>query len=251
MRKLAPLFPLAVVLALGFPGATQAVINGQPDGNLHPYVGLMLDLELGAVCSGSAISPRLFLTAAHCSDQPGKEVLVTFNEDAFGSGSVFRMGRWFPHPGFCIGCGPGLVGFDTNDVAVVVLDAPVSLPRYAQLPGSGLVDALRMGTLVNAVGYGIQDRLKKLDPHEAFTRQFALAQLVQSNNSISAQFLKLSANPSQGKGGICFGDSGGPILLGDTILGVNSFVNNINCAGVTYAFRIDNPGVLSFIAQFP
>src|SRR5262249_11661026 len=47
-----------------------------------------------------------------------------------------------------------------------------------------------------------------------------------SGNSIAHEFIKLSANPSQGTGGACFGDSGGPDLLGDTILAVNSFVTN-------------------------
>ncbi|MDH3295685.1 MAG: trypsin-like serine protease [Acidimicrobiia bacterium] len=40
-------------------------------------------------------------------------------------------------------------------------------------------------------------------------------------------------------GGTCFGDSGGPILSGDTIVAVVSFGLNGNCAGVGGVYRID------------
>src|SRR5436305_119173 len=87
-----------------------------------------------------------------------------------------------------------------------------------------------------------------LDDNDIFTRFFAPSQLIASNDRISGEFLKLSANPGQGQGGTCFGDSGGPNLLDDTstILGVNSFVTNGRCNGVTYSFRIDTPEALSF-----
>jgi len=82
-----------------------------------------------------------------------------------------------------------------------------------------------------------------------FTRYFAPSQLIQSNNRQSVEFIKLTANPSNGKGGVCFGDSGGPDILSgtDIVLAVNSYVTNGNCAGVTYSNRVDLPDVLAFI----
>jgi hypothetical protein len=63
---------------------------------------------------------------------------------------------------------------------------------------------------------------------------------------------RLTANAVHGKGGICFGDSGGPDLVGGTDIGVavNSYVTNLNCSGVTSSSRIDIPEVLSWIRRF-
>ena len=76
--------------------------------------------------------------------------------------------------------------------------------------------------------------------------------LIQSNHAWSDEFIKLTANPAQGKGGTCFGDSGGPDILSGTniVLAVNSYVTNSNCAGVTYSQRVDLPDILNFVNSF-
>ena len=112
-----------------------------------------------------------------------------------------------------------------------------------------------MGTDVDIVGYGVQGFIRGGgQPGQifTFTRFFAPSSLVQSNNVQSVEFIKLTANPAKGKGGLCFGDSGGPDLLGDTnvVLAVNSYVTNGNCTGVTYSNRVDTADILAFIASF-
>jgi hypothetical protein len=236
----------------------RAVTNGQPDENRHPYVGTVIQFipntDLISVCAGSALSSTRFLTAAHCAD-PSLPVFVTYKSaPPFSLANDFTQGTFHPDPNWCLGCGPGLGGADSHDVAVVALSAPVNPGAFAQLPSAGLVDTLPMMTPVDIVGYGVQGFVRGGgQPQQVFlfTRFFAPSLLIQSNDIAADQQIKLTANPAQGKGGICFGDSGGPDLISGTrtIIGVNSFVTNTNCAGVTYSQRIDLPDILAFISS--
>ena len=234
-----------------------AVTNGRPDNDGHKYVGIMIQpipgTELVSICTGVALSATTFLTAAHCAD-PAAPVLVSYKSGP-PFGGTFHSGTFYPHPDWCIACQPGLPGFDTHDVAVVVLDSPVDPGAFAQLPVAYFVDTLAMKAAVDIVGYGVQGFVRGGGPPtQVFlaTRYYAPSQLIQSNNVKSDEFIKLTANPAQGKGGICFGDSGGADFLGGTniILGVNSYVTNGNCTGVTYSQRIDLPEILQFINSF-
>ena len=233
-----------VVIAAGLTTVAPVltITNGQPDGNRHPYVGLAIQFIPGtnliSVCSGSALSDTRFLTAAHCFD-PNLPALVTYkNEPPYSLAADFTQGTFYPS--------------DSYDVAVIVLDEPSDPGAFAALPTAGLVDALPMMTDVDIIGYGVQGFIRGGGPPDQLfllTRYFAPSQLIQSNHVISGRFIKLTANPAKGKGGVCFGDSGGPDILSGTniILGVNSFATNSNCAGVTYSQRIDLPEVLAFI----
>lgn len=298
MRKLlCALLALAAVTVI-LAGGASAVTNGRPDGGAHPYVGLMVAHDADGVplwrCSGSLISPTVFLTAGHCTEPPAAHVEVWFNQGpvltdpdyaaavaASPTGVVScnaspafdgypcqgdAGGTPHPNPDFCTGCGNGLPGFARRDVGVVELDGAVPtavVSRYGNLPAPRLVDSLPNKSPIDFVGYGVQfqaqipgSQLPKPPPFNRWTgprqRMFAPSQLVSGNFTHSSEFLRLAMNPGGGSGGTCFGDSGGPDLRGgtDTVLGVNSYVTNINCSGVGYSQRVDVPEVLEWIESF-
>ena len=251
--------PLILLFTMVSPAA--AIINGQPDGSNHPYVGLVVFYDATGApawrCSGTLVSPRVFLTAAHCT-YGATSAQVWFDPIPPAtypySGGV-RGSRLYVMPGYRSEPLPGLPGFDYHDVGVVILDKKLKLNQFGSLPLDGLVDTLAMKTEVTVVGYGVQYKLQiSGDPYYRWrgrTRMFALAELIQSDDVISGEFVKLTQDPGQDKGGTCFGDSGGPVLYdGSIILAVTSFGSNVNCAGVGYYNRVDTTAALEFITPF-
>jgi Trypsin len=289
----------AFVIVLAGGTSAQAITNGQPDGNAHPYVGLMVAIDEDGVpqwrCSGSLLSPTAFLTAGHCVEPPAAHIEIWFDagpierdpdyleavaDDPDGIVSCNESPAFDgypcegdvggdPHlnPDYCASpCGQGLPGFAFRDVGVVTLEEPVPtslVGDYAELPEPELVDTLANKTRADFVGYGVQfqekipgNQLPQPPPFFRWTgdliRMFAPSELVSQNFTHSDEFIRFSLNASQGKGGTCFGDSGGPDLLGgtDTVLAVNSYVTNVNCSGVGYSSRVDIPDVLNWIMGF-
>ena len=246
---------LAILLASG---VAQAIINGQPDANRHPYVGMVYSDE--GRCSGTLISPTVVLTAGHCTQAwltegtPEEElpVYVTFEQNADRDPDDAYEGTPVTHPDYD--------GF-FPDVGVVILEAPVEeITTYGKLPDEYLVDSLERGTRLTAVGYGVQDFEVGGEPPRPtgeLTRYKATVRYLGTNgvdNGLgSDRFIKTKeASAGQGGEGTCFGDSGGPYFLDDqrTIVAVTSFGLNPVCAGVGYAQRVDLPVVLTWISSF-
>jgi S1-C subfamily serine protease len=238
-----------VVLAGTIAAAAFGIVGGSADGNSHPYVGeARLTFPDGSfeLCSGALVSATRFVTAAHCFPN-GSQVEVSFDESPKPWASATRVtGEVFNDPGWELGS-KGVPTADTHDVAVVLLAGDGVPPPYATLPTESQVNTLPSNQLIDVVGYGVQS----FDPLLYGTRRLGIVKLINGGGKVGAEYLKLSANQSQGKAAACEGDSGGPDLLhnADVMIGITSFSVDANCSGVTYSERIDRQSTIDFISE--
>ena len=61
---------------------------------------------------------------------------------------------------------------------------------------------------------------------------------------------QMNANNSTAEGGSCFGDSGGPVFLGQFVVGDSSFVNSLTCNATGGYQRVDTAYSRAFLNQF-
>ena len=284
MRKLIAAFVAAISMV-----ALAATPAGAVTGNFvkdfeHPYVGLVAFYDADGNfmwrCSGSLLTDRVFLTAGHCTDQDAAEspvlARIWFHQNVGGAFDP-ATGAEDPNTGYpnrCLEGDPLCVestqlydfGFDNfagfpniHDVGLIILpeDQAVSLPEYGQLAEAGFLDSIAnlRGATFTVAGYGVS----RINPAQTVSfreRLMALTQLVNLNESRNtAGFnLQLSSAPGGGRGGTCFGDSGGPTFYGgfssNVIVGVNSWLFGFNrqtCGGTGFAFRTDTEAVIDWI----
>jgi len=257
-----------VMLALAV-APVGAVTDGQLDGDGHPAVVLLLMEVNGAPafrCSATLLTPTVVLTAGHCAGAPGEfsgmRVFTDSDVEAgrgitnnypFGGGNSVEAVSWAAHPLY------PTAPFFVHDVGVVILEAPgVVLPanQYGRLPALNQLDALKtrrglQDVTFTSVGYGLQ-QINPVFVQGSRTRYVAHPHLIQINvPGFTGDFSLLLSN-NHSTGGTCFGDSGGPNFLGDSLVvaGVTSFGINGNCAGTGGVFRMDRADVLAFVNSY-
>jgi len=265
----------ASVIALSTTSASAITGNYVKDFQ-HPFVGLAVfydqDGQFVHRCSGSLLTPTVFLTAGHCVFGVDS-ARVYFEQDA---GAHYDPATEHdPVSGYPDNCASGTedvcttgstllsYGYDefqtfpnTHDAGVVLLDNPIALSEYGALATAGSLDRLatrrgQQDITFTSSGYG----LSRTNPTGDVSFRIRLMAEKKLNNLrshlTSGYNLQTSANPGHGRGGECFGDSGGPIFYGpyssNTIVGVVSFGLNNNCRGNDFEYRTDQQDFIDWL----
>lgn len=278
-RALTAALAAALLLGVAVAAPAAAITDGTRDTE-HPYVGLMTahaeDGDYLWRCTGTLISPTVFVTAGHCTEEPAAYALVFFSDEIIVPDPE-TLNWTDPDNRYCDGiegypCGDAnelaVTGevythpqydpdaFFLHDLGVVVLDEAVEFEEYGALPGLNQLDSLKPSrhTRFTSVGFGLQKSFPDAAAWKDVgvrVRLVAHPHLIQINRGLVGDFAILLSNNAN-TGGTCFGDSGGPNFIGDTnvIAGVTSFGLNPTCGGTGGVYRIDRADDLEWLATF-
>lgn len=276
-RGLVAAVALAGLAVLSAAGPASAITGGEPDGNRHPNVGLILyyDATGRYRCSATLVSPTVLITAAHCTDGTLGRTLVTFTSviaEAPPSGlpvaadpsvgytpeeitaAGYLSGTAYTHPDYS-----GFTDLDNwNDVGVIVLDQPVNGIQPATVAPLNYLDQYAQPrlnrTIFELVGYGTEVRKPESGPQKPQPMTYPLLRRYTTSpgQRLTPQILQLNGNPNdnRGGGGTCFGDSGGPVFLNGVLVAVTSYGYTDNCRYLGGYQRVDIAGVQTWLDRF-
>jgi secreted trypsin-like serine protease len=257
MRRL--LILLVLLVAASAASTARAITYGTPTGTNYPYVGgLVTDLnrygepvEPFVYCSGTLISPTVFLTAAHCdiSDRTGNDIACVTFDPVLTDKSKLYCGTFIASPYYTYKQN------DPNDLAVIVFDKPIrGITPATVVQEVGYLDALFASGELNqssefiSVGYGGTEFTNAPGGPTAQylnTRMFAIGTF----NALGPGYLRISQNPATGSAGTCYGDSGGPQFLDGVLVSI-TITGDVLCKSTNVVQRLDTELAQAFLQQY-
>ncbi len=259
---------IAVLALLLTASPAFAIVDGEPDDGRHPAAGLLAFEEAGQhymLCSGWYAGPHrndsslsVYVTAGHClQDFPTEgppQLSVTFEDEVDQSEEGFprlpvSADTWQP----AVAYASALDG----DYGVVLLQGPVGvspirLPPARRLDDLAARNRLRPTTLFDNVGYGV-DAVHKQGPAELFfpdRRMYSESKFL----GLTKTTLTLLTNEDADEeyGGVCYFDSGGPVLEHGTqrAVALISGRGDPNCRARFDPPRVDIPQARAFFGQY-
>jgi MYXO-CTERM domain-containing protein len=229
--------PFAPLDTLGT--SEQGIVNGELDNGDPAVVALMV--QGFQFCTGTLISPRVILSAAHCTNEdftgiPFGEIEIFFGPNVMGPGELIATtGEGGPHPAWS----PNDQNGD-NDVGLLrlVQDGPATpIP-----PATKAFDNSFIGEDVRLVGFGITSFMGSGDG----VKRQATSTIT---NFVARQFI-MEWEVMNGDPGTCNGDSGGPAFLMENGQEVVAGIHTLsNCENASVDERVD-AHVENFIQPF-
>ncbi|HEV8671096.1 MAG TPA: trypsin-like serine protease [Candidatus Limnocylindria bacterium] len=265
MKKLLAIAAIVASLLLTSGSAALAQTgDAQPDNGLHPNVGAfllprVLDGSLRIICSGTLVSPTVFMTASHCTafalSLGHSDAYITFDPN-FGTDpghNIFST----PYHG-TIHHNPAYKPPYHADVSVIVLDAAVTGITPAKIAPLGFLDGLRnAGTIKTTeylnVGYGSAEQRIVPTVGPTFPFDGIRKWTISGFYALDPQYVHLNQNLHQAFSGTGYGDSGGPTFVqttnGPVIVSVVS-TGDVPCWATSVNQRVDTKASQDFLAQF-
>ena len=237
------------VLACAYTASTaQAITYGEPTGDSYGFVGGLVTTssrtgETYVYCSGTLISPTVFLTAAHCDLGTGT-ACVTF-DPVLTKKSKLYCGTFIASPYYTHAQN------DPNDVAVIVFDKPIrGITPATVVQEVGYLDdyGLNQSTQFVSVGYGgleFQNAPGGKQPTYLDTRMVATGTF----NALGPGYIRISQNPATGNAGTCYGDSGGPQFLDGVLVSI-TVTGDVFCRSTNVVQRLDTELVQAFLQEY-
>lgn len=167
-----------------------------------PTTVAIVDSFSGMFCSGTAISPDIVVTAAHCASGSASRTTVYVGDGKEGGGVKGQ------HAAEKVVASPKYNGRSGNDIAFIKLKTPLTLPKSAYVKvltdKDEIAELLAVGSKAHLVGFGNRNG-------GGYGVKFEVSTQVVSRLSMSHDKETEIAVGGGGKDS-CQGDSGGPVF---------------------------------------